>query len=526
MQLASWLRECSSCYIGNATAKRDYRVQLRGNRAVLLWTLYLIVLIGFAMAVYGNTMQVSRQSIVSAQSSLRSFYQSVMILLAGVVVVITPALTAGAIVMERQRHSLDLVFSAPVKPKYLLIGKMISSYRYTWMLLILSLPVTSACVVLGGATWSDVISAYIILSLNALIYTSIALLLSTLARQPVSAVIWSYVAAIGYSIFSAAFVGSSAFSMGFGRTMEMPFVVTLNPFFVVQSAPSFTTWQGHQIPNWILGGITALLFSKLMLLGAGSALSGYGSPETKSLRIHCWIYSGLAFALYGYAASASVSRIVHITGRTGPGFTSSVSSSTSWESGVNQMFGWILMAMVVFLPAITCYGRDGERKFWPDGLFSWKATFLGTPAGALPFIYGIVLVGFFSLNLVYGQIGSTAMGFSILFWALAFWTFMWSLGRLASSFNSGLRSARALHFTLMMMLIALPVPFLSALSTFDSDSSSIWDIYILRPILGSHDNSGYAWVMGGIMIVAAFLVTAIATVLGARKGSIEAKGAA
>jgi len=52
--------------------------------------------------------------------------------------------------MERQHGPWILVFSAPVAPRYYLVGKTIAVYRYIWMLLILSLPVTAACVVLGG----------------------------------------------------------------------------------------------------------------------------------------------------------------------------------------------------------------------------------------------------------------------------------------------------------------------------------------------------------------------------------------
>ena len=112
--ISEWIRSNLACYFSNAATVRDFRVQLRGNRAILLWSFYLLVLIGFTMMVYSGTSDVSSTSIVDAQRRLREFYQSIMILLAVMVNLITPALTAGAIVMERQRRSLDLVISAPV----------------------------------------------------------------------------------------------------------------------------------------------------------------------------------------------------------------------------------------------------------------------------------------------------------------------------------------------------------------------------------------------------------------------------
>ncbi len=249
--IGSWIRSSLSCYFGNAATVRDFRVQLRGNRAILLWGFYLLVLIGFTMIVYSGSAAGAQSSIVDAQRKLREFYQSVMILLAVMINLIAPALTAGSIVMERQRRSLDLVFSAPVTPKYYLVGKMVSSYRYIWMLLILSLPITSACVVLGGATWSDVIAAYLILSSNALIYTAIALLLSTLSRQPVAAVVWSYVASIGYSFITAGIAGSAAVSgmaISVSAFMAACTSSTVTDFFVVSADQVVvTSWPSARV---------------------------------------------------------------------------------------------------------------------------------------------------------------------------------------------------------------------------------------------------------------------------------------
>jgi len=521
--IGTWLRHNLSCYVGNATAMRDFRVQLRGNRAVLLWSFYLVVLIGFAMVVYNQSASGYRTSIVDAQYRLRSFYQSIMMLLAVMINLIAPALTAGAIVMERQRRSLDLVFSAPVSPKYYLVGKMISSYRYTWMLLILSLPVTSACVVLGGATWSDVISAYLILSFTALIYTSIALLLSTLAKQPVSAVIWSYIASIVYSVVSGGLIGSSFVNFG-SRTMEAPFVVALNPYLVVQASPTYTDIAGHHIPNWLMGGLVSLLICKIMLLGAASALSGYKAADTKGLRIHGLIYAAFYIGLGAFAVGTAASRAVSYTSMGTP--TPIVPASTPWNAGVNLAFGWMFMPLVIFLPFLTCYGRDGERKFWPDGVFSIRNIFTGTPSGGLPYVWALILAASLSMMWLLGHYSpGIALSPAMVVWVLSLWTFMWSIGRLASSFNSGLRSARTLHFTLMMLLIALPVPFFSAASTFDSSSTGIWDIYILRPLIGSRDNSSIAMVMSGVLILASALLTYVAELNAARKGLVQGQTA-
>jgi len=516
--IANWVRSNVAVYVGNATAMRDFRVQLRGNRAVLLWGFYLVVLIGFAMLTYSSTAEIGSSSIVEAQSRLRQFYQAIMILLAAMINLIAPALTAGAIVSERQRHSLDLVFSAPVSPKYFLVGKMVSSYRYIWMLLILSLPITSACVVLGGATWSDVISAYIILSLNALIYTAISLLISALSKQPVAAIVWSYVASVLYSIATglAASMSMVYVLIGGSRSLEAPFLLTLNPYMVVQAAPTFTRIWGIEVPNWILGAAMALVIAKLLILAAGSAMSGFGAAETKSLRIHGILFSALIGALYAYAASPSFTAASAAIGgsMSRSGLTS---TSPSWSYVQDLGFAVLIMPLIVLIPFASCYGLDGQRRNWPDGTISLRRILSGTPSGALPYICSLVLATYFGIAGVCQLNGGALPSIAIVFWSLALCTFLWSISRLTSSFNMGLRSARALQFTIAMGFIALPVPFFSAISAFNSSDAGIWNLYILRPMIGVMDNRNLSWIYGFILVVLSLAVVAIAETNAARK---------
>src|SRR5436853_6142561 len=111
------MRSNIGVYLDNPTARRDYRAQLRGNRAIILWTIYLFLLIGIGMLNYLDSAGGQTMSVVEAQSRLQQFYQIVMAILGAMVAVVAPALAATTIVVERERHSLDLILSAPVRPK-------------------------------------------------------------------------------------------------------------------------------------------------------------------------------------------------------------------------------------------------------------------------------------------------------------------------------------------------------------------------------------------------------------------------
>lgn len=484
----TWAREQVRTYLDNAQTARDYRSGMRGNKGPMVFGLYLLALIAAALLFYSMNTS-STMSVVQAQGTLRNFYRTVMGMLGTMVVLITPALSATAIVQERQRRSLDLVFSAPVPPKYLLVGKMLSAYRYTWMLLVLSLPVTAASVVLGGASWSDVLGAYILLSVHALIFTSVALFLGTLAPKPTSAILWSYGFVILYSFVTAMIGSISAFSRGFGpggRGLEMSWLATLNPFLVMETSSSYTTVGTTEVPNIVFTVIFALLVSKLALLAAGAILSPYGGKEVYGLRIHGLLYMA---ALGAIAAPAGL----HIPG-----------ASIEANSMAGIVMNWILLLLFPVLPFITCYGYEGERRFWPNGLFSPKRILDGTPAGGLPFLLGEIFAVAGGMAAAQAYAGDTlgAKFLNYLVYALGFWTFFWGVGRLTSASLLGAKTARTAQFCVFVVLVFLPAPFLAAMGTsgFSDSYINLWDLWLLHPILSAENGFEVkALVVGTIM---------------------------
>lgn len=300
-----------------------------------------------------------------------------------------------------------------------------------------------------------------------------------------------------------------------GRSLEAPFLITLNPFFVVQAAPTHSMVYGYEVPNWVLGATFAVLLSKLLLLAAGSSMSPFGSAETKSLRVHGLVYTFILSALAAYGTSPALYIVRSATASSGSG------AGTSWASQTDLVYGWLLIPLFALLPFLACYGSDSERKYWKDGLVNVRNTLLGTPSGGLAYLILMVLSAYAGFAFTYSQLGTQPPSWNVFFWSLAFWCFMWSLGRLASSFNLGLRASRSLHFTLMMALVALPVPFFSAMGAFSVENQALWDLYILRPIVGTEDNRMLGLLYGVLMLAGTAFMTYIAETIAARKGVLQ-----
>lgn len=495
----SWLGKTRRTYFGNASSIRDFRSQLRGNKAIWLWSGYLAIVVLIVGTSYASLVSGNNRPVSMLQSDLRSFYATVIGWLGAAIMLISPALTASTIGVERQRRSLDLVFSAPVEPKYLLVGKLLSSYRYIWMLLMLSLPATAVSVVMGGATWVDVIGAYVILSSAGLVYASIGLLMSAIANTPAAAVLYSFIAVALYSSMTTMFAGVSMLGGGGSANLEAPWVTTLNPFTAALTAPTHTLLFGFEVPNWIFSVVFALFISKVLVLGAGSALSPFGSKETVSLRVHALIAvmlfsCGLVYGLNNTGALAMFG---------GSTFGRPVRTVSTIPVSV------VAACLLFLVPMISSFGQGEGQRTENDGAFSWKGLWLGTPAGALPFLLLLiasVFAGAFAAALIIGSpISETAL--PIFVWSCSLMVMWWGIARALSSVSSTVKIARQLYLGVLLALVALPIPILTiASSNLDNpgrDSSAAWQFHLFFPV-GAERRANGAWPYSGVMLLIGF----------------------
>jgi ABC-type transport system involved in multi-copper enzyme maturation permease subunit len=486
--LLGWLGEQRRVYFGNPASVRDFRAQMRGLRAPVILLCYLLLLILIAGAFYSSldTGQVSPSRL---QFSLNVYLTSTLGTLEVLMALLAPALAATTVVSEYERKSLDLLFSSPLTPKSFIIGKFLSAARYSLMLLALSFPVTAVAVVLGGATWIDFLAAYALIACRSLVYCAVGVLFSVMTWKVVTAVGLTYVAQVGYFVFGMTGMAASMGSMSGGGT-DGPVTMALVPGLAIIAAPTTSIILGQTVPNWIYGSVILLLLVRLLLVGAGSALTAAGSPETKSLRIH-----GLVFtALLGTLAGASGGTVVPFGGG-------------SPALGAAQALFWPLAFAVLFLPYLATWGMDGGSKVRPNGLFQPKWLLHGSPASGLP--YWLAFLGVWLVSaLVAGRarfFAAPVDTFAYVALILATALFGWSLGWAAAG-ATGRQSAsasRRLHVALVFLLTALPA---SITAMFNLRPDVTW---FFSPFAGIQGLPQDALIKAGTFFMAAVVLTLV-----------------
>jgi ABC-type transport system involved in multi-copper enzyme maturation permease subunit len=161
---------------------------MRGRRAFVILTLYLLLLGGFAWMV---ELIVERSysfsfggngSYVTASIG-QGIFAGLLMLETLQVVFLAPAATAGAISLEREKQTLDLLVVTPITSLAIVLGKLLSALVYVWLLIAASIPLTAVVFVYGGVAPDDILRGYLVLIVTALGLGSFGLFCSSLVKR-------------------------------------------------------------------------------------------------------------------------------------------------------------------------------------------------------------------------------------------------------------------------------------------------------------------------------------------------------
>ena len=169
-----------------AVGVKELRGRMRGRRAFVILTFYLLFLAGFAWAweliaerAYGSS---ARSRVAPRRSRRRSIGQEVfgalVIVETLLVVFLAPAFTSGAISLEREKQTLDMLAATPISSLAIVVGKLLSALAYVFLLIVASIPLTAIVFVFGGVGPDDVLRGYVVLFVSAIGLGSLGLFIS------------------------------------------------------------------------------------------------------------------------------------------------------------------------------------------------------------------------------------------------------------------------------------------------------------------------------------------------------------
>jgi ABC-type transport system involved in multi-copper enzyme maturation permease subunit len=171
-----------------AVGVKELRGRMRGRRAFVILTLYLVLLAGFAWMVelimertYSTGFGGNATFATAAVG--QGIFVSILMLETLLVAFLAPMATAGAISLEREKQTLEMLAATPITSASIVVGKLLSALIYVWLLIAASIPLTAVVFVFGGVAPDDLLHGYLVLIVTALGLGAFGLLCSSLVKR-------------------------------------------------------------------------------------------------------------------------------------------------------------------------------------------------------------------------------------------------------------------------------------------------------------------------------------------------------
>ena len=188
-----WLRRES-----NPLLLKELRGRMRGARAFVVLTVYLLLLSCFTSIIYYAYAASSRGPGGGPDMAYlgKVVFASVVMIEIFMVAFITPAFSAGAISGERERQTYELLRTTLLSARKLVFGKLTSALTYMFLLILAAVPLESLAFVLGGVVVEELALALVILLVTAFAFAVIGMFFSTLARTTLVSTVLTYSTAL------------------------------------------------------------------------------------------------------------------------------------------------------------------------------------------------------------------------------------------------------------------------------------------------------------------------------------------
>src|SRR3569833_2108489 len=274
--------------LDNPVINKELRGRMRGPRAYWMMLVYLLILSIAMLIAYYTWRQHDAYGGTPSFTVGRNFFRILFYVQATLVSLLTPALTSGAISVEREQRTYEMMRCTNLRPAAVVAGKLFSAVSFITLLLICSIPLVAVCFLVGGVSPDEVISTYAMLIVDGVLFGAIGLAWSTCAANTAAAPSLSYVSVFIY------FLVTAPFAMAAQSTVpgNVPPMTALNPIGAVTSAATIEHYFGFKLAAWVTGMIVNGLLTLLMCAIAANRMADYPWSHAAGVRISAFLWAG------------------------------------------------------------------------------------------------------------------------------------------------------------------------------------------------------------------------------------------
>ncbi|HLJ98218.1 MAG TPA: ABC transporter permease subunit [Gemmataceae bacterium] len=179
----------------------------RRPRYYLLRCLYAVILallLGWVYLLWYLDTNTGRMRPDQVARFAETFFYTFMTVQFLVVVVLTPAYTAGAIAEEKDRKTLEFLLATDLRNREIVLSKLVSRIANITLLVLAGLPILSFLQFLGGVDPNLVLAGFAATGMTLLSLAGLSILNSAVTKRPRDAIALTYLGAAAYLILSGA----------------------------------------------------------------------------------------------------------------------------------------------------------------------------------------------------------------------------------------------------------------------------------------------------------------------------------
>ncbi|MBI2193531.1 MAG: ABC transporter permease subunit [Planctomycetes bacterium] len=196
-----FLRRCFptalSLWVG-PVLRLEMRSRMRGPRTVIIQTAFMAVLVVtfyFAYRIVLSNDYYQRN--LSAYSQMgRKAFLALAAMECALIMLLAPTFSCATITSEHENGTFELLRTSLLDPGAILFGKFVASLYYILLLVFSSVPILSACLMLGGLSPLQIGLSFLILLGTLFSYGWLGLFFSVMAKRTSTAAALSYVTTI------------------------------------------------------------------------------------------------------------------------------------------------------------------------------------------------------------------------------------------------------------------------------------------------------------------------------------------
>lgn len=418
----------------NPILTKELRTRMRGAKAFWILLLYL----GLLSLILGGTYlswiaTQERQGAAATQSydMGRMFYGVLFVVQAALVGLITPALTSGALSIEREQRTFEALSVSPLPRRSIVLGKLTSAVGFVGLLLLSSVPLVALCFLLGGVSPQEVTAAYVLLLASAFLYGATGIAFSSFAKNTTTSTVLTYGTILVF-FFGTLASPMSALNLSTATVSSHShlFLLGVNPVGAMVAGNLTESYFGLSVPSWLVGIVVNGLLGILLTVVALHRIEYPRTDRSGLLRGLTTSFIGLIVLLgCGHAATLSGAAVgilllplllipLFVSGE-GLGTTPLRKQLLRLKEG-NPVSGLLFVTALMVLSAVLMTaGVEFTRRASDYGTSMSLMNFVRHAAGPAVAVSLSALFGFGSLTLLLSQKlknrwGVMALSFAIL----------------------------------------------------------------------------------------------------------------